>query len=34
MSATITRTGNRTHMRPVVRPMPRPAGAIRDTLTW
>ena len=34
MSATVTRTGNRTHMRPVVRPMPRPAGAIGETLTW
>jgi len=34
MSATIARTGNRTHMRPVVRPMPRPAGATSDALTW
>jgi hypothetical protein len=34
MSATIARTGNRTHMRPVVRPMPRPSSAIGETLTW
>lgn len=33
MSAT-SRTGRHTHMRPVVRPMPRPSGAIGDTLTW
>jgi hypothetical protein len=33
MSAAIARTGNRTHMRPVVRPMPRPTSA-RDTFTW
>ena len=34
MSATTNRTGNHTHMRPVVRPMPRPSSAIGDTFTW
>ena len=35
MSATITRIDtNRTYMRPVVRPMPRPSSAIADSLTW
>jgi hypothetical protein len=35
MSATtIARTGNRIHMRPVVRPMPRPSSASGETYTW
>jgi hypothetical protein len=35
MSATITRIDtNRTYMRPVVRPMPRPSSAVGATLTW
>jgi hypothetical protein len=35
MSATIARTDtNRTHMRPVVRPRPRPSSAVGETLTW
>jgi hypothetical protein len=34
MSATIARTGRRSFVRPVVRPMPRPSSAIADTLTW
>jgi hypothetical protein len=34
MSAiTTNRTGRHTHMRPVVRPMPRPSSAIGDTFT-
>jgi hypothetical protein len=33
MTAT-TRTGRRTHMRPVVRPMPRPSGALAGGYTW
>jgi hypothetical protein len=32
MTATATRTGQHTHMRPVVRPLPRPQGAV--ALTW
>jgi hypothetical protein len=34
MSTTMTRTGRHTHMRPVVRPMPRPSSLIGDTFTW
>ena len=28
------RTGRHTHMRPVVRPMPRPSGAVGGSFTW
>jgi hypothetical protein len=30
----MSRTGRRSFVRPVVRPMPRPASAIGETLTW
>jgi hypothetical protein len=33
MSTTMSRTGRHTHMRPVVRPLPRPAGAM-SVATW
>ena len=29
-----SRTGNHIHMRPVVRPVPRPASGSRDAFTW
>lgn len=32
--STMSRTGKHTYMRPVVRPVPRPAGAGGDTFTW
>jgi hypothetical protein len=28
------RTGRHTHMRPVVRPMPRPSSALGGSFTW
>jgi hypothetical protein len=28
------RTGRHMHMRPVVRPMPRPSSAVAGSLTW
>ena len=31
MTATVTRTGRHTHMRPVVRPLPRPQLALAGT---
>jgi len=33
MSA-LSRTGRHVHVRPVVRPLPRPAGAAAGTFTW
>ena len=30
----LTRTGRHNHMRPVVRPLPRPVGAASASLTW
>jgi hypothetical protein len=33
MTAT-NRTGRHTHMRPVVRPTPRPTGALAGGFTW
>lgn len=33
MSA-LNRTGRHTHMRPVVRPMPRPSAALSAATTW
>jgi hypothetical protein len=32
--STLNRTGRHTHMRPVVRPLPRPAGAMSVVATW
>jgi hypothetical protein len=32
MSATVTRTASHTHMRPVVRPMPRPQAALASSI--
>jgi hypothetical protein len=32
--STMSRTGRHTHMRPVVRPLPRPAGAFAAAPTW
>jgi hypothetical protein len=29
-----SRTGRHSHMRPVVRPLPRPAGALSIATTW
>jgi hypothetical protein len=34
MTAIATRTPSHTHMRPVVRPLPRPAAAIAASVTW
>jgi hypothetical protein len=34
MTATMTRTGRHTHMRPVVRPLPRPQAVAGAALTW
>ena len=30
----LNRTGRHTHMRPVVRPMPRPSSAVGGSFTW
>jgi hypothetical protein len=34
MPATVTRTGRHTHMRPVVRPLPRPQAGAAASVTW
>jgi hypothetical protein len=34
MSTTVSRTGRHIHMRPVVRPLPRPAMALSTGTTW
>jgi hypothetical protein len=34
MTATTHRTGRHMHMRPVVRPMPRPTSAAVGSFTW
>ena len=34
MTATMTRTGHHTHMRPVVRPVPRPQAATAGLVIW
>jgi hypothetical protein len=31
---TMNRTGRHIHMRPVVRPLPRPSSAIAGSLSW
>jgi hypothetical protein len=31
---TMNRTGHHTHMRPVVRPLPRPSSAAAGSFTW
>jgi hypothetical protein len=34
MTATATRTASHAHMRPVVRPLPRPQGPVGSSFTW
>jgi|tagenome__1003787_1003787.scaffolds.fasta_scaffold20745564_2 hypothetical protein len=34
MPTTMNRTGRHLNMRPVVRPRPRPSGAVAGSLTW